>query len=90
MIAESHAKASADDRYDVHSVAERWNASQREATDRLLELYQKTVVRLADAHVSRARAVDVPVVVTIAETQATLSRDVCDAYVKSVRKLLER
>jgi hypothetical protein len=78
-----------EDSFDIQSVVAQWSASQREATDRVLDAYQTTVERLADAHVERARAVDVPVVTTIAETQASLSRDAAEAYVKSVRKLLE-
>ncbi|MDX6465483.1 MAG: hypothetical protein QOI27_523 [Gaiellaceae bacterium] len=78
-----------EDLFDVHAFAARCSASQRDAADRLLDLYQDAVVRLADAHVSRARAVEIPAVVAVAETQAALSRDVADAYVRSVRKLLE-
>jgi hypothetical protein len=89
MFTESQPKINFEDGFDVHAAAARWTASHREATEQLLGAYQSTVDRLADAHVKRARAVDVPAVVTIAETQATLSRDVADAYVRSVRKLLE-
>jgi hypothetical protein len=39
--------------------------------------------------VRTARAADNPMLITIAETQANLSRDVTDAYTASVRKLLE-
>jgi hypothetical protein len=78
-----------EDRFDIQSVVAQWSASQREATDRFLDAYQTTVQRLADAHVERARAVDVPAVTTMAETQASLSRDVAEAYVESVRRLLE-
>ena len=89
MSSEPPTNVTLEDRIDPQAVITRWSASHREATDRLLDFYQKTVGRIADAHVKRARAVDVPAVVTIAETQADLSRDVADAYCKSVRKLLE-
>jgi hypothetical protein len=90
MITDTHADGKLEDRFDVRSVAASWSASHREAADRLLEAYERTVERLADAHVKQARSVDLPAVATIAETQANLSRDVAEAYVRSVRKLLER
>jgi hypothetical protein len=74
---------------DVHALMARWTESRRQATERLLDVYQKSVEQLTDAQVRTARTVDVPAVITIAETQATLSRDVADACVRSVRKLLE-
>jgi hypothetical protein len=78
-----------EDRFDIHGMAASWNASGRQATEHLLDLYQKSVERLADTHVQTARAVDNPTLITIAETQAALSRDVADAYATSVRKLLD-
>jgi hypothetical protein len=78
-----------EDTLDIHALSERWSASRRQATEHLLDLYEKSVGRLADAHVQSARAVDNPTLVTIAETQATLSRDVVDAFATSVRKLLD-
>jgi hypothetical protein len=74
---------------DVQALMAQWSASHREAADHVLDLYQETVGRLADEYVERARAADLPAVVAIAETQATLGRDVADAYVRSVRRLLE-
>jgi len=89
MIFDPYATGNMEGDFDIQSVVASWSATQREATDRFLEAYQTTVGKLADAHVERARAVDVPAVTTIAETQASLSRDVADAYVRTVRKLLE-
>ena len=79
-----------EDRLDVQSLLASWTESRRKATERFLDLYQKSVGQLADAHVKTARAVDLPAVVTIAETQAAVSRDVADAYVTSVRRMLDR
>jgi hypothetical protein len=89
ITAETQTQGSAEHLVDVQALMARWSASHRDAVDRFLDVYQETVGQLAEAHVERARAVDLPGVVTIAETQATLSRDVADAYVRSVRKLLE-
>jgi hypothetical protein len=89
MITQTQTKADAHDRFDLQAVASRFAVAQRETADRLLDLYQETVGRLADAHVKRAHAVELPAAVTLAESHAALSRDVADAYVRSVRKLLE-
>jgi hypothetical protein len=89
MIADAQAKAHLEDRFDLRAVAARWGESHREAADRFLDLYQNAVGRFADEHVKRARAVDHPAVFAIAETQAGLGREVADAYVRSVRKLLD-
>ena len=78
-----------EDSFDPHALVARWSTSLREAAERLLDLYEKGVQRLADAHVNSARPAGLPAVTAIAETQATLSRDVADACVRSVRKLLE-
>jgi hypothetical protein len=89
-MTDMHSPADVDDRFGVQSLLDRWTESSRQATERFLDVYQKTVGQLADAHVKTARAVDLPAVVTIAETQAAVSRDVADAYVTSVRRLLDR
>jgi hypothetical protein len=78
------------DRFGVQTMLDRWTESSRQATERFLDVYQKTVGPLADVHVKTARAVDLPAVVTLAETLAAVSRDVADAYVTSVRRLLDR
>jgi hypothetical protein len=89
MSTETPSNLDFEDLFDVRAFAARWIASHRDAADRFLDLYQNTVVQLADAHVSTARAVELPAVIAVAETQAALSRDVADAYVRSVRKLLD-
>jgi hypothetical protein len=87
---ETQSHIESEDRLGLQTMLDRWTESNRKATERFLEVYQKTVGQLADAHVKNARAVDLPAVVTIAETQAAVSRDVADAYVTSVRRLLDR
>jgi hypothetical protein len=89
-MTDTQSHADFEDRLGLQTMLDRWTESSRRATERFLDAYQKTVVQLADAHVKSARAVDLPAVVTIAETQAAVSRDVADAYVTSVRRLLER
>jgi hypothetical protein len=89
-MTETTSQVNTEDRLDVRAMMERWTESRRKATERFLELYQTSVGQMADAHVKTARAVDLPAVVQIAETQAAVSRDVADAYVTSVRKLLDR
>jgi hypothetical protein len=79
-----------ENRLDPRALLANWTESSRKATERFLDLYQQSVGQLADAHVKTARAVDLPAVVTIAETQAAVSRDVADAYVSSVRRMLDR
>ena len=86
--AQSHGDS--DDRFGAQTLLDRWTESSRQATERFLDVYQKTVGQLADAHVKTARAVDLPAVVSIAETQAAVTRDVTDAYVTSMRRLLDR
>jgi hypothetical protein len=88
-MTETTSQVNTEDRLDVRAMMERWTESRRKATERFLELYQTSVGQMADAHVKTARAVDLPAVVQIAETQAAVSRDVADAYVTSVRKLLD-
>jgi hypothetical protein len=77
------------DGFDLETLLAGWSASYRDAADRLLELYEQAVGRLAETHVNGARATDVSAVITLAETQATLSREIADAYIRSVRTLLE-
>jgi hypothetical protein len=89
MAAETHTHVNPQDLFDVQALAARWTASSREATERVVDSYEKTVAQLADAHVRWAHATNLPAVVTIAETQASLSRDTADACVKSIRNLLE-
>ena len=89
-MTDMHSPSDLGDRFGVQTMLDRWTESSRQATERFLDVYQKTVGQLADTHVKTARAVDLPAVVTIAETQAAVSRDVADAYVTSMRRLLDR
>jgi hypothetical protein len=90
MTAEQQSPLTFPDRLDVQAVLARWSDSRRKAAHTFLDLYERTVGQLAEAHVKSARAVDLPNVVTIAERQAEMGRGVADAYVTAARKLLER
>jgi hypothetical protein len=90
MAPEAPTQLNAKDFFDVQALQSRWTESRRRAVNLCLDLYEKSVGQLADAHVKTARAVDLPGVVTLAETQAEMSRNVCDAYVSSARKLLDQ
>ena len=89
MIDELHTTFGLEDPLNLSALTNRWSESYREATDRALDLCQTTVGRVADAHVKGAHTLNLPAVVALAETQARLSREVTDAYAKSVRRLLE-
>ena len=89
MAAQTQTHVDSQDLFDVHALVARWTASHREAAEGVIDAYQKTVRQFADAHLTWARSTNLPAVVTIAETQATLSRDTADAYVRSLRDLLE-
>jgi hypothetical protein len=89
MSTDTDPKRDFGDDFDLQSVMAGWSASYRDATDRLLELYEQAIGRIAETHVNQARATDITAVITLAETQATLSREIADAYVRSVRGLLE-
>jgi hypothetical protein len=78
-----------DDLFDMQAAAARWSESGRQAAEHLLDLFQKSVGQLADTQLQTARSMADPTLVTFVESQAALSRDVVDAYVTSVRKLLE-
>jgi hypothetical protein len=88
MAAESSTEVK--DRFDVQSALERWSESRRKAAHGFLDLYEKTTGQLIDAHLETARATDIPGVVTLAETQCAVGRDVAEAYLTTARKLLDR
>jgi hypothetical protein len=90
MATEAPTQLDTKDMFDVRALHARWTESRRRAASLCLDLYEKSVGQLADAHVKTARAVDFPGVVNLAETQAEMSRNVCGAYVTSARKLLDR
>jgi hypothetical protein len=58
-------------------------------TEHTLELYVKTVDQLADAEVKAAQATTLPIVATMAETNAAASRRIASAYVAVARNLLK-
>jgi hypothetical protein len=90
MAAEGPTQFNATDTFDVQALYASWNESRSRAVNSFLDHYEKVVGQFADAHVKSAEAVDLPGVVTLAQTQAEMSRNVCGAYVDTARKLLER
>ena len=79
---------SADGTVDLRAFAERWNASGRQAAERVLDLYGTTIGNVTDAHVKAADKLGQPAVSKIAEAQASLVSDVADAYISYYRTLL--
>jgi P2-related tail formation protein len=75
--------------FDVEAALKQWTETARKATDDTLELYVKTVHQLADAEVEAAQAIKLPIVATIAETNAAVSRRIASAYVAAARDLLK-
>ena len=75
--------------FDVEGALKQWTETARKATDDTLELYVKTVHQLADAEVEAAQAIKLPIVATIAETNAAVSRRIASAYVAAARDLLK-
>lgn len=74
---------------DIPASLERWRQTTRQVTHRYLDLYSSTVSRMADAQVESARAAKVPALVPIAESSAAIRRDVCDAYVTTIRDFID-
>jgi hypothetical protein len=89
MAANTQAQFDPTQAFDLEAVMATWSASHRELANRVLALFEKAVSSLTDAHLKTARAVDVPAVVNLAETQAALTREMAETYVSSARKLLE-
>jgi hypothetical protein len=89
MAAEAPTQLNVKDMFDVQAANARWTESRRKAVTLFLDHYEKWVGQFADAHVKSAEAVDLPGVVTIAQTQAEMSRKACGAYVDTARKLLD-
>jgi CO dehydrogenase/acetyl-CoA synthase epsilon subunit len=77
------------DLFDLDGAAERWTEASRKAGNDYLVLYEKTADQLADLEVKTAQATKIPAVITIAETHASVSREVAGAYVSAVRDLLK-
>jgi hypothetical protein len=74
--------------FDVEGALKQWTETARKATEDTLELYVKTVDTLVDAEVKAAHATKLPMV-TIAETNAVVSRGIAGAYVAAARDLLK-
>lgn len=87
MATETHGTVT--DLLDVKGALEHGTAAARKATEDALELYVKSVDELAAAEVKAARATKLPVVATIAETHASLGREVAKTYATTVRDLLK-
>ena len=78
----------ADGAVDFRAFAERWNASGRQAAERVLDLCGTTIGNVTDAHLTAARKLDQPAVSKVAEAQASFVSDVADAYISYYRTLL--
>jgi hypothetical protein len=77
------------DLFDLDGATERWTEASRKAGNDYLDLYEKTADQLAELEVKTAQATKIPAVITIAETHASVSREVAGAYVSAVRDLLK-
>ena len=75
--------------FDIEGALKQWTETTRKATEDTLALYVKTVYQLAAADVKAAHASKLPIVATIAETNAVVSRGIAGAYVTAVRDLLK-
>jgi hypothetical protein len=71
--------------FDVEAAVTRWSA----ATNDYLNFYEKSVEQFADAEVKAAQAVKLPLVSTLVESHADLSRQLAGAYVSAARELLK-
>jgi nucleotide-binding universal stress UspA family protein/GNAT superfamily N-acetyltransferase len=81
------ASARGDELVDVSRALGRWTETSRTASSDYLDLCEKTVGRFADLEVKSAQAIRLPLVATIAETHAAVSRQLAGAYVKAARDL---
>jgi hypothetical protein len=77
------------DLFELEGSVERWTEATRKAGQDYLKIYESAVERLADLEVKTASATKIPVVATIAETHAAVSREVAGAYVSAARDLLK-
>jgi hypothetical protein len=71
--------------FDVETAATRWTA----AANDYLNLYETSVGQFTDAEVKAAQAVKLPLVSTLVETHADLSRRLAGAGVSAARDLLK-
>ena len=77
------------DLIDLEGAVERWTEATRKAGNDYLDAYGKTVDQLADYGVKAAAATKFPVVTELAESQATLSRNLAETYITVTRDLLK-
>ena len=77
------------DLFDLEGAVERWNEATRKAGNDYLDAYGKTVDQLSDYGVKAAAATKLPVMTELAESQATLSRNLADTYITVTRDLLK-
>jgi hypothetical protein len=77
------------ERFDIEGALKQWTETARKATEDRLAFYVKAVDQLADAEVKAAQASKLPIVATIAETNAVVSRGIVGVYVTAVRDLLK-
>jgi hypothetical protein len=74
---------------DLQAAMRRWQQTARTVTNRYLDLYSAAVGRLADAEVETTRAANMPALVPLALSHATLHRDMADAYVTAIREFID-
>ena len=74
--------------FDVEGALSQWTETARKATASTLDFYVKAVEHLADAEVKAAHATNLPIVATIAETNAAFSREIAGAYAAAARDLI--
>ena len=89
MAAEPQSQFSVTNNVDMQAIMARWTEARRKAAYAFLDFYERTIGQIAEAHVKSARASDNPTVITIAERQAEMGRDVAGAYVSAARKMLK-
>jgi hypothetical protein len=68
---------------------QRWTEATRKAGNDYLDLYDKAVDQLTQLEVKTAAATKLPLVSQIADTHATLTREVTGVYVTAARDLLK-
>jgi hypothetical protein len=82
-------QAKTQDLFDVEGALERWNEATRKAGNDYLDAYGKTVDQIAGYGVKAAAATKLPVVTELAESQATLSRNLAETCITVTRDLLK-
>jgi hypothetical protein len=75
--------------FNVDEAVQRWTEATRKAGNDYLDLYDKAVDQLTELEVKTAAATKLPLVSQIADTHATLTREVTGVYVTAARDLLK-